>query len=1729
MILGRRWAKIGMWAIAVVMTMGMGQSARAEVEYVFHPAGTDPLASENLITESDFGPVVKEQTSVANLAVSLVGYFTGFGPPDTNAMKFVFEDARNRLVFNSAINVEFSGDTVSIPLLFDPEGSVIGVFYDYFPTTAPFTVSFRPNERGRFVDTLTFIFTYPVLDTVKLEVSGDGIGFLRFIDPTSGQPKNTISMTFAPTRVGDSLPGSGFPVGVINTSAIQLGKISDIITSDPNIFHIVNPQLEVQPNALGILSVQYTPRALGIETGWAKVISDDFGVDTAFMILQGSGLTGYDYFTMDDTLLVGDAEPSHLLIDDLVMRTTLFNELRFDSLALDSVLDTLIWIQNRLNHNVAFELVMNDGSDFELLAQFGVGELSRNHRDSLFTDDFITDSVVFRDSVYGVGDTIRVGFEVIEVQPVFTIVPVVLTRTLALNDSTRVWVRLRPNQRGTFRDIILTSFKAFIGDTVTWVTAEFPVRGTIIGPSFEADRDSIDFGPLTPGLTLRDSLLLTNDSGQVPVDVVIDTSGLDPVFTLLTEPSFSYSQTQQFYVLFEYAAVDALFHQDTVLFTSSDPNNPLLQLILTGGTQAPVILSSPTSLSFGDVVVGDSASKTVTIKNIGLVTLNVSGITNSQGVFTATPSAFAVAPGGSQAVTVQLKPVAAVAYTDTLKIASDDPATPVYMVPLSGGGSDPQYAGDMLLTFGATTLNAGSLIDSVSICNTGTRGNMEVRVAISNGASFSLARETDTLIFVAAGTCRSIAVRFTQTLPAVTGDSLVLTTNDPATPLVYIELSGGGFFRQLDWLSGPLKDTTLYQYGKVSLLVAETLTSVMTNLGNDTLHVTSVSLYSGAEGFARVTPSLGGLLQSEQFDVTLVFTPTSAGIFSDTMLITTDDTTSGNDSIIVPLEALVFMPGLQALAGALAFDTTIIGQTRLDSVGFSNPGEASVTIASVTLVNGSRFALAGFPGNVAGDDTGFVKVIFAPLDTITYHDTLVVTTSNPANTLWVPISGSGAGGRYQDDVTSIHFTPVPVFVTGQESFTIQNVGNQPLEIISIEAKDTTSSIFARLSPATLILGAGEQATITIGFTPTASAAYVDTIVITTNDASNASVLIPLFGETPDQDINFGPDRLVKITNPSIDWGGTPVGGFSEIDFVIYNVGLDTLHIITGSLVLDDTVDTVFTFFASQLQNKFIPPGGSLSSQVVHRPVEKSVDSAYLVIVSNDPDQDTVVLRIYAHGVSGQLSRRAGDSTFTLGTVKVGTVDTSGEVSIQNKLGPGNRVRLTEANFLVPPYPDITIQAGIYRFPEPFTFFDFDPGNLPTIGGDSIITFRMIYAPTDTGTITDIFRIIGTPDNAGDTITIPFQARGGAASISLSRSFFDFGITSVGPVASVAINFDITNSGADTLVVDTLLTTNAGAGHYNDAYVGAGFLPFPWIIPPGVTVTQQLVVKVMERRVYYDTLAFVNNDFFNDPFFVQTRVVGIAPGDTGFVDTLRISDYETESGNVIIPLHLAFDEPIKRFTIPLVYTSKVFECIALDFAGTLLENVDGLLPEIDTVANTIVIKGNAIFGQPVVPDGFIGTVFAKMIFRASPGVAVGDSSITFDTLFIPPDLRYSLQDTALQVILPEFVAGRLDIVTDIDEHGLLPREFELSQNFPNPFNPSTTISYSVPRASYVSLVVYNLLGQRIATLVDAVIPPGRYETEWNGRDENGVSVSSGIYFYHLGAGDYSETLKMVLMK
>lgn len=130
----------------------------------------------------------------------------------------------------------------------------------------------------------------------------------------------------------------------------------------------------------------------------------------------------------------------------------------------------------------------------------------------------------------------------------------------------------------------------------------------------------------------------------------------------------------------------------------------------------------------------------------------------------------------------------------------------------------------------------------------------------------------------------------------------------------------------------------------------------------------------------------------------------------------------------------------------------------------------------------------------------------------------------------------------------------------------------------------------------------------------------------------------------------------------------------------------------------------------------------------------------------------------------------------------------------------------------------------------------------------------------------------------------------------------------------------------------------------------------------------------------------------------------------------------------------------------------------------------------------------------------------------------------DHLFVP-DLGLIWESgawSAARILESAVLGGRL--VTSLPSAGILPTEYSLLQNYPNPFNPSTLIIFNIPRASYVKLRLFNVLGEEISILMDQYLPKGKYTSSWNGDGYPG-----GVYFYRIEADDFHETKKMVLVR
>ncbi|MFQ5864742.1 MAG: FlgD immunoglobulin-like domain containing protein [bacterium] len=158
--------------------------------------------------------------------------------------------------------------------------------------------------------------------------------------------------------------------------------------------------------------------------------------------------------------------------------------------------------------------------------------------------------------------------------------------------------------------------------------------------------------------------------------------------------------------------------------------------------------------------------------------------------------------------------------------------------------------------------------------------------------------------------------------------------------------------------------------------------------------------------------------------------------------------------------------------------------------------------------------------------------------------------------------------------------------------------------------------------------------------------------------------------------------------------------------------------------------------------------------------------------------------------------------------------------------------------------------------------------------------------------------------------------------------------------------------------------------------------------------------------------------------------------------------------------------------------------------------------------------------------------------AAVGIIVPGVTLSISTTAIPGGIKgtavlrgpvSTLLIGGQEFWLDDVCAEDTTITSIGDNPAGVPRDFALSHNFPNPFNPDTEIRFQLPRASRVVLKVFNLLGEEIRTLTDAKYDAGSYSVRWDGKDLKGNAVSSGVYFYQIQAGTFCEVKKMILLR
>jgi hypothetical protein len=254
-------------------------------------------------------------------------------------------------------------------------------------------------------------------------------------------------------------------------------------------------------------------------------------------------------------------------------------------------------------------------------------------------------------------------------------------------------------------------------------------------------------------------------------------------------------------------------------------------------------------------------------------------------------------------------------------------------------------------------------------------------------------------------------------------------------------------------------------------------------------------------------------------------------------------------------------------------------------------------------------------------------------------------------------------------------------------------------------------------------------------------------------------------------------------------------------------------------------------------------------------------------------------------------------------------------------------------------------------------------------------------------------------------------------------------------------------------------------------------------------------------------------------------------DVGKRDVLRLSDVVLEDGEYKVAVHVINDEELAALDIPLRFgqSGNPIELVRVDFSGRVAD-WDFTHAAIDNQNKTVILGLiSELIGTRQNADLKVSaegrTKIADLVFKVD-----GEFEASFET-FTTERPGHELTFIYNQVVdgKPTVTAISPDFEVDATFKGsVLPEEYALSQNFPNPFNPSTSFTLSLPEASDYSIRIFNVAGQLVRSF-DGHLEAGNHTITWEGNNNQGAKVASGVYFYRAEANGFTETRKMMMLK
>ncbi|MBD3288606.1 choice-of-anchor D domain-containing protein, partial [candidate division KSB1 bacterium] len=743
---------------------------------------------------------------------------------------------------------------------------------------------------------------------------------------------------------------------------------------------------------------------------------------------------------------------------------------------------------------------------------------------------------------------------------------------------------------------------------------------------FVTPEDSVDFGLARTGRSTPQMVTVANRGEK---ELIVHSFSIDdPQFIIEPEDtSFSLKAQQEKTIRLRLKPDNTGAVSANALIKSNDPNTPEfeLKLIGIGRDRAAVIALNPDTLHFNTVLIGDSLSKRLYLKNVGEKQLNVSAVARSdQNNFWVDRDNFELDSGDSGLVNVEFRPVETNQFVETLTIKSNDPFRSDAYVYLFANGRDsiPQQisVSEDIMEFGGIAVG-NQLVDTLYIRNLGEK-RLNITNMRLNSDAFSIKQNelsiSDSGLF-------KLPISFLPFEIKSYEDTLVIENNDAD---VQIALTGSG--REMTPSALTIEADTL-NFGTVTIDSSVLLNFYVHNSGDQLMEILAIE--SGDDQFfIEADTATIGARGAKRINVLL--NPSVPGQITTFLTIQTDALINGTQTVILEANILesLFSPKIAVSPAEIDFETVLKDSVYTKKIWISNIGNDTLIVSNITISD-SLFSVSDSSFIVAPNN---IRQLFLQLRTDVDDSTTEITGEitiycNDILDSVVVVPLSAMIQRYL--APKIVVTPDSLdfgesILRTQKSMNLylSNIGEVRLDIHSV----TTSDSQFYVENKEIALESNMSTVLPVYFKPLKSDTIKAQLEIASNDTTiDSLIVIPLKGIGR----NITPQRI-SLSVDNIDFGTTPMNRSKTLSFFIKNSGERSLE-VSKIMITDTSFTREFKIKTNWISDNLmiVPARDSQKVDITYNPSIPDTIGIDLLIKSNDPANKTKIIGLAARSIN----------------------------------------------------------------------------------------------------------------------------------------------------------------------------------------------------------------------------------------------------------------------------------------------------------------------------------------------------------------------------------------------------------------------------------------------------------------------------------------------------------------